>query len=106
MSVPVYSVRIVGMLLPKVSTINVPLPTALSRYHLDEPPTVACTGSPLSVVELKLLISCEPSVPADTDGKALKSLCPLNPTGPNTASNKSSSLSYEWPCTEIGRAHV
>src|SRR5690242_12344661 len=97
------------MSLPSVSITIVPLVAAVSKYHREEPPiTSEWIGSPCSVVELKLLIICEPNVPADTDGN--DALCVVilpppfrerderaKPPPPLLKlANKSSSLSNEW----------
>src|SRR5689334_17418853 len=97
------------MSLPNVSITIVPLVAAVSKYHRDEPPiTSEWIGSPCSVVELKLLMICDPNVPADTDGNdALRAVirpCPFlesdrakAPPPPPlcNAWSKSSSLSNE-----------
>src|SRR5882724_12531638 len=87
---------VVSKSLPVVSTTNVPLVAALSSYQREEPPTVlSLLGSPESVVELKLLMICEPNPPADTEGKPLEPVFLRMEEAAASLLNKSCSLSNE-----------
>src|SRR5947207_1298235 len=87
------------MVLPRVSITKVPPEVAVNSYHLEAAvKTLAGTGSPDWVVAPKLLMFCEPAMPAATNGKPVPRLRGTSGDA-DCEPNKSSNLSCDCPAS-------